>query len=209
MDIGGRPRGEHIAFREHNCSKRHFRCELRNAYQTYARDKQLTGKRFDIDQKKLSTFLNRNNKSKSYSTNLVVNGKKCISQDDILDGWAEHFETFFKMETYYENQMSEKERNIRETVIEISEVFKGTSLENRNYNIDVTDIEKVLKNLKKNKATGFDNIAYEHLTYGGNCFKWHMMNLFNLVSANYYTPKPCKSSLIVPFLKEEASARTI
>jgi meiotically up-regulated gene 157 (Mug157) protein len=53
----------------------------------------------------------------------------------------------------------------------------GTSLENRNYNIDVTDIEKVLKTLKNNKATGFDNIAYEHLTYGGNCLKWHMMNL--------------------------------
>jgi hypothetical protein len=118
---------------------------------------------FDIDQKKLWTFLNRNNKSKSYSTNLVVNGKKCVSQ-----------------------------RNIRET---------GTSLEIRNYNIDVTDIEKVLKTLKNNKATGFDNIAYEHLTYGGNCLKWHMMNLFNLVSANYYTPKPCKSSLIVPFFK--------
>jgi hypothetical protein len=34
----------------------------------------------------------------------------------------------------------------------------GTSLEIRNYNIDVTDIEKVLKTLKNNKATGFDNI---------------------------------------------------
>jgi hypothetical protein len=83
--------------------------------------------------------------------------------------------------------MSEKERNIRETVNEASEVFKGTYLVNRNFNIDVTDIEKVFKTLKNKKATGFDNIAYEHLTYGGNCLKCHMMNLFNLVSANYYT----------------------
>jgi len=51
----------------------------------------------------IKTFLNRNKKSKSYLTNLVVNGKKCVSQDDILDGWAEHFETIFKMETYDEN----------------------------------------------------------------------------------------------------------
>jgi uncharacterized alkaline shock family protein YloU len=64
--------------------------------------------------------------------------------------------------------MSEKERNIRETVNEASEVFKGTSLENRNINIEVTDIEKVFKTLKYNKATGFDNIVYEHLKYGGN-----------------------------------------
>jgi hypothetical protein len=28
-----------------------------------------------------------------------------------------------------------------------------------------------------------------------------MMNLFNLVSTNYYTPKPWKSSLIVPLFK--------
>ena len=60
-------------------------------------------KDFDIDLKKLWTFLNRNKKSKSYLTNLVVNGKKCVSQDDILDGWAEHFETIFKMEIYDEN----------------------------------------------------------------------------------------------------------
>ena len=44
-----------------------------------------------------------------------MNGKKCVSQDDILDGWAEHFETIFNMETYDENQMSEKERNIRDS----------------------------------------------------------------------------------------------
>jgi hypothetical protein len=37
-----------------------------------------------------------------------VNGKKCVSQDDILDGWAEHFETIFNMETYDENQICGK-----------------------------------------------------------------------------------------------------
>ena len=97
--------------------------------------------------------------------------------------------------------MSEKERNIRETVNEANEVFKRTSLVNRNFNIDVTDIEKVFKTLKNKKAIGFDNIANEHLKYGGNCLKWHMMNLFNLVSTNYYTPKSWKSSLIVPLFK--------
>jgi hypothetical protein len=73
--------------------------------------------------------------------------------------------------------------------------------QNRNINIEVTDIEKVFKTLKYNKATGFDNIVYEHLKYGGNWLKWHMMNLFNLVSTNYYTPKPWKSSLIIPLFK--------
>ena len=43
----GRPRGEHRALREYKCAKRHFRCELRNAYQTYMEND------FDIDQKKL------------------------------------------------------------------------------------------------------------------------------------------------------------
>jgi hypothetical protein len=51
-----------------------------------------------------------------------------------------------------------KRNVILETVNEASEVFKGTSLENRNFNIDVTDIEKVFKTLKNIKATGFDNI---------------------------------------------------
>ena len=34
----GRPRGEHRALREYKCAKRHFRCELRNAYQTYMQE---------------------------------------------------------------------------------------------------------------------------------------------------------------------------
>ena len=100
----GGPRGEHRAFREYKYSKRHFRCELRNPYQTYMQETYNSLENdFDINQKKLWTFLNRNKKSKSYLTNLVVNGKKCVSQNDILDGWAEHFETMFKMETYDEN----------------------------------------------------------------------------------------------------------
>ena len=63
------------------------------------------------------------------------------------------------------------------------------------------DVEQVLKNLKNNKATGLDNIAYEHLKYGGECLKDHMTKLFNLVYFNTYSPKSWKMSLIVPLFK--------
>ncbi|CAC5389436.1 unnamed protein product [Mytilus coruscus] len=82
-----RPRGEHIIFQEYKSAKRNFRRELRNAYQKHMQETyDSLEKDFDIDQKRLWSFLNKNKKSKSCLSRLIVNGRQCSTQDDILDG---------------------------------------------------------------------------------------------------------------------------
>ncbi|VDI59813.1 Hypothetical predicted protein [Mytilus galloprovincialis] len=188
-----RPRGEHVIFQEYKSAKRNFRRELRNAYHSLEKD-------FDIDQKRLWSFLNKNKKSKSCFSRLIVNGRQCSTQDDILDGWAEHFESIFKQNTESE-PVSDNERAITKTVEVAHKDFRGTFYNNTKLNITVNEVEKVLKCLKNNKASGLDNIEYEHLKYGGNSLRNHMRKLFNLVCYNFYSPKSWKSSLIVPLFK--------
>ncbi|CAG2213722.1 unnamed protein product [Mytilus edulis] len=196
-----RPRGEHVIFQEYKSAKRNFRRELRNAYQKHMQETYNSlEKDFDIDQKRLWSFLNKNKKSKSCLSRLIVNGRQCSTQDDILDGWAEHFESIFKQNTETE-PVSDKERAITKTVEVAHKDFRGTFYNNTKLNITVNEVEKVLKCLKNNKASGLDNIEYEHLKYGGNSLRNHMTKLFNLVCYNFYSPKSWKSSLIVPLFK--------
>ncbi|CAC5417008.1 unnamed protein product [Mytilus coruscus] len=98
-------------------------------------------------------------------------------------------------------QISDKEREINKTVEVAQKHFKGTFYDNAKLNITVNEVGKVLKSLKNNKASGLDNIEYEHLKYGGNSLRNHMTKLFNLVCYNFYSPKSLKSSLIVPLFK--------
>ncbi|CAG2194964.1 unnamed protein product [Mytilus edulis] len=204
-----RPRGEHVIFQEYKSAKRNFRRELRNAYQKHMQETYNSlEKDFDIDQKRLWSFLNKNKKSKSCLSRLIVNGRQCSTQDDILDGWAEHFESIFKQNTESE-PVSDKERAITKTVEVAHKDFRGTFYNNTKLNITVNEVEKVLKCLKNNKASGLDNIEYEHLKYGGNSLRNHMTKLFNLVCYNFYSPKSWKSSLIVPLFKGGKNVKVI
>ncbi|CAC5413679.1 unnamed protein product [Mytilus coruscus] len=147
-------------------TKRNFRRELRNAYQKHMQETyDSLEKDIDIDQKRLWSFLNKNKKSKSCLSSLIVNGRQCSTQDDILDGWVEHFESIFKQNTESE-PISDKEREITKTVEVAHKDFRGTFYNNTKLNITVNEVEKVFKSLKNNKASGLDNIEYEHLKYG-------------------------------------------
>jgi hypothetical protein len=70
---------------------------------------------------------------------------------------------------------------------------------------DIYSVDYVITNLKRGKASGFDNISCEHLQYAHPIVSSCITMLFNLIIAFKYVPKAFGHGIIIPIPKGDRS----
>jgi len=65
------------------------------------------------------------------------------------------------------------------------------------------DIERCIRNLKRHKAAGHDNVTSEHLIFGGPHLTVHLTLLFNSMIHHCFVPNDFCSGIILPVLKSK------
>jgi hypothetical protein len=68
--------------------------------------------------------------------------------------------------------------------------------------ITLTDVMKVLNNMKNRRASGIDNIPMELREYGGKALYIRLVRLFNDIWAQGKIPSDWKTSLLIPIGKK-------
>ena len=138
-------------------------------------------------------------KSKNNSSPILDNnGNLLINDNDILAEWTDYYTHLFKdtpnsewddnFKTFIEHEMLEIERTISNTETEFIP-------------IELDELEKELKLLKKKKAPGFDRLTSEHMIYSGDKAKQVLLWTFNCVIYRKKIPRHFKKGLIVSIPK--------
>ncbi|CAG2220498.1 unnamed protein product [Mytilus edulis] len=208
MDVKLRPQrpwNNCNAFVTYKNSKRLFRAALRKAFDEFeSSTARRLEKEIDIDQKHAWTILNRRKKKSSGCMSLKKDGILYTDSDDICDIWYEHFCTVFSPTNYKDcnrqNEISEKVKAIRNSAT------KDTSANWITF--EFSEVHDICNKLKCNKACGHDDIAYEHLRFGGKLLMKHLCYLFNLILQYAYVPKEWHKSMIILLYKGDNKSRT-
>jgi len=111
----------------------------------------------------------------------------------------------FEFTEYYKD-VAKPHNAATETAIavEVDELLTVRTIqENVSYHTPVTVsmLEKCISNLKRNKATCFDNISSEHLLHAGPHINVHLSLLFNSMIHHCFVPSEFCMSIIHPLLK--------
>ena len=72
----------------------------------------------------------------------------------------------------------------------------------------LSDLNKVINNLPRRKASGIDNISFEHIIFTENYFRRIILDLFNLCITNETIPSKCKERLVVTLYKGGGKDKT-
>ncbi|CAG2229892.1 unnamed protein product [Mytilus edulis] len=99
-----------------------------------------------------------------------------------------------------QNEISEKVKAIRNSAT------KDTSANWITF--EFSEVHDICNKLKCNKACGHDDIAYEHLRFGGKLLMKHLCYLFNLILQYAYVPKEWHKSMIILLYKGDNKSRT-
>jgi len=67
--------------------------------------------------------------------------------------------------------------------------------------LDICDVERCIRNLKRHKAAGHDNVTSEHLLFGGPHLTVHLTLLFNSMIHHCFAPNDFCNGIILPVLK--------
>ena len=178
----GRPRGyAYQSYTLYKEAKRQFRKKMRQLAQKAEKDFYDTVEEAaEMDQKQFWRLINQKKKQKGNCVyELKVNDKILRKPKDILNSWEEHFS-----DLYSGDSGSEKFDNqfYIETEREFIRLQNGSQIELNDILADPVDnreLECILKKLKMGKSSGPDGLTNEHLKYGGNVLKDHLVHLFN------------------------------
>ena len=192
-------------FDRYKSSKKQFREAIRKAVDDY--ESSLAKKietDIDVDQKSISSILNRR-KKKSTSCNALKRGDNVYTdQNTINEIWYDHFQSVFCKSSYVhperENEIQERVTSIRNSILK--------EYHNDNTKVQLAVVTEICRCLKTNKASGHDDVAFEHIKYGGNLLIRHLCHLFNLCLQNAYTPTDWQKSIIVLLYKGDNKPRT-
>ena len=193
----GKPRGtpslSYVAFKD---AKTRFRRELRCHHSRLMRefyndiDTAAEG-----DQNLFWSLLNRNRKRKNCdSVQLSVNGTTYRDPNDIRELWASYYE-----QLYIPCEQKHFDDNHKKYVVNavncIAENHETDEILCRTVTSD--EVNKLCKNLVRNKAPGYDGIENEHLKYGGIGITSHLVHLYNLFIKTSHVPDNAKRGILV------------
>ncbi len=115
---------------------------------------------------------------------------------------------------YYDSLLNEQPSEAeRYDAIHQEDMQKEADLLNRTFNnlddatgtlsglFTVNEIANVCKGLPRNKAAGYDSIAYECAKFGGHKLYEMLAYLFNNIVHHMYIPTSMKHSIIIPLYK--------
>ena len=69
--------------------------------------------------------------------------------------------------------------------------------------VDICDVERCIRNLKRHKAAGHGNVTSEHLIFGGPHLTAHLTVLFNSMIHHCFVPNDFCNGIILPVLKSK------
>ena len=127
-----------------------------------------------------------------HTTSLHFNNKH-YEGDNILDGWA----------NYFESLGAPSNSPMDSNHIHILNVFQSLStLPSDDPDVFVEDeVAAVIKSLPLRKSAGPDHITYEHLIYAGPILPKVLTILFNAILCSAYIPSTFKHGYVIPLPK--------
>ena len=123
----------------------------------------------------------------------VLNGK---SGDDILPEFTNFYKNVFKPNTFHADAKFKTE---------VEAVLDDQAHQSSYFTplIDIKDLVYHINKLKGRKAAGIDDIANEHIMFGGPHLGVHLCLLFSCLLKHAYVPDNFCRGIIIPLLKSK------
>ncbi|XP_045157960.2 uncharacterized protein LOC123524101 [Mercenaria mercenaria] len=196
----GRPKekgNEH--YTEYKSAKREFR-----RYHRYCTAQYMTELDREIDQtaeldSRMFWKLVNNRRKQSYrklGAGMKFNDTVFWDQQEITEQWGHYFKKLYTPtadSTYDSSWKTTVEEKVRETL--------NRSVPDQNVKIVPESITSMLQTCPLGKASGADDIAYEHLIYGGAFVSIILASLFTGMLRNAYIPDVMKRGIILTMHK--------
>lgn len=199
----GRPRGpESMSFSNYKEAKRRFRKKLRNlAYQTEVDLWNEIEKSAEIDHNKFWNLIKmkrskRNKKCKA----LRINGIVYRKVDEVAEAWRAHFAKLYAFGNNPDFDNDHRIWVVQELQRMVS-IMNVTEIDELNRCVDMSELESAIKGLKTEKAAGYDEIYNEHVKYGGDKLKKHILSLIQGMQHIGQCPDDMKKGIIITLQK--------
>ena len=201
----GKPRGlQHPTYCEYKKAKKIFRNKMRelkarSENDFYSEIEQAAS----VNQDQFWKLVNSKRKIKGNCTyEMKIDDKILRNPDDILQCWVEHFSSLYSNGDENDQKFDgdfyreiEKEYN---TILmlcddEPDEIMKEP--------IGLEELDTLIKKIKIGKAGGPDTVTSEHIKYGGDALKGHLVHLFNGIRTVARIPDILKRGLLITLHK--------
>ncbi len=207
----GKPRGFCFeTYKKYKKIKALFRKELRFAVRQYEQKEfETIAEKEEFDQIQFWKYINRKRgKTKTMDNHALHLNDQIISNPNIVANcWADYYEKLFSQlqdESFDEEFHVEVNTAVNliksETLVNTDDIF--------DIPITIYEVETVVNSLPNGKVSGFDNITYEHVKYGGLKLKETLVYLFNRIINEENIPKSFKLAVKIPIPKSNKDDMT-
>ena len=201
--LGGRPRqnNNHLYISRKAAKKRVRQIQRQDA--ALKREKlynDISQAHIDKDQKLFFRLVNKQRNTKTSSTDrIIVNGQSYEEYDNIIEGWHLYFEALSQPKEnpkFDEQYKSEVEFDVN--VIESICSAQGKPVDP----VSNDEIQKVIANLKNNKAADYMGLCAEHFKMASQELVPYITDLVNKILSTSEVPHILKLGHLTPILKK-------
>ncbi|CAG2254224.1 unnamed protein product [Mytilus edulis] len=208
--IDGRPRGMHYdSYKLYKRAKHEFRNIQQAAYEQYIQQtNDDINKAAECDIRLFWKLIKRNKtvSSKIYPE-IIQDDNICNTPESIANAFMDYFSKLYQPDSdeMYDNDTRQQ------IELDYNKILKSCYEQNVYLPggiIKESEVDGIIKLLKRRKASGHDKIQHEHLLYGGNTLVRCLTSLFNLVVSKGRIPNGWKLGLLVPLFKGNNKPKT-
>ena len=155
----------------------------------------------ESDSKVFFNIMKRQSSTRTSQTQVLsLDGYLLSNSKDVAHGFALHFE---KLATRTSNDMYDE--NYQELVsfdrLLIEDIFSSRS--STCPNVTATEVSKIVKSFKNNKAQDMRGLAAEHLKFSPDIVFSYLAQILNYILQTGYVPKQLKEGVLTPVLKKD------
>ncbi|CAG2242588.1 unnamed protein product [Mytilus edulis] len=208
--IDGRPRGMHYdSYKLYKRAKHEFRNIQQAAYEQYIQQtNDDINKAAECDIRLFWKLIKRNKavSSKIYPE-IIQDDNICNTPESIANAFMDYFSKLYQPDSdeMYDNDTRQQ------IELDYNKILKSCYEQNVYLPggiIKESEVDGIIKLLKRRKASGHDKIQHEHLLYGGHTLVRCLTSLFNLVVSKGRIPNGWKLGLLVPLFKGNNKPKT-
>ena len=204
IEGGKRSTGE--SYLEYKNSKRVFRKLHRIVVQRYIQKMYCEiDKAAELDHDTFWRLVNSRRKPSCSNpgSELCFDNVTCRDSESIAEGWGCYFSKLYSpscSDDYDEHFKQEVEKSNRDYNAKIDALCMGHR-SNFHCEFSIDDIDGLLKCTSRSKASGTDNVCYEHLIHGGHIVRVLLSKLFTAMYYYSYIPPKLKEGEIITLFK--------